>query len=105
MREQVAADSAAAKAAKDAQLAEENAAMRNTLENTTGRDEKGLSAETLAMREKAAADSAAAKAAHDARLAEQNAAMRNTLQNTTGRDEKGSPSRTQPCATRYRIRW
>jgi hypothetical protein len=61
--------------------------MRTTLENTTGRDEKGLSAETLAMREKAAADSAASKAAHDAELEKENAAIRTKLDSSTGRIE------------------
>merc|ERR1719487_1883719 len=48
--------------------------MRATLNNTKGRDEKGLSAEAQAMREKAAADSAAAKAAKAQAIKDENAA-------------------------------
>merc|ERR1719191_90242 len=74
MREEAAADRAAAKESYAKQLSRRNTEMNEKLQNATGRDEKGLSAETQAMREKAAADSAAAKAAKAQAIKDENAA-------------------------------
>ena len=78
-------------------MAEENAAMREKLSNAVGRDEKGLSAETLAAREEVAKRSAADKAAAEARMKAQNVAHKARLieAGAQGRDVKSLSDETE----------